>query len=67
MPKKIKKKKVVILRKLELLIVEEDFQKIIENLSEDNIYNIKGNKIITERLFEKIKNKIINKENDLQL
>lgn len=67
MPKRIKKKKIVSLRKLELLIVEEDFEKIMENLSEDDVFNIKGNKIITERLFEKIKNEIINKENDLQL
>jgi len=67
MPKKIKKKKVVSLRKLELLIVEEDFQKIMENLSENDIYNIKGNKIITERLFEEVKHQIIGMENDLRL
>jgi hypothetical protein len=67
MPEKIKKKKVVSLRKLELLIVEEDFQKIMENLSEDDIYKIKGNKIITEKLFKKIKYQIIGMEDDLNL
>jgi hypothetical protein len=67
MPKKIKKKKIVSLRKLELLIVEEDFEKIMENLSEDDVFNIKGNKIITERLFEEVKHQIIGMENDLRL
>jgi hypothetical protein len=50
-----------------LLIVEEDFQKIMENLSEDDIYKIKGNKIITEKLFKKIKYQIIGMEDDLRL
>lgn len=67
MPKEIKKQKIVSLRKLELLIVEEDFQKIMEHLSEDDIFSIKGNKIITEKLFEKIKYQIIGMEDDLRL
>lgn len=67
MPDKIKKQKVVSLRKLELLIVEEDFQKIMGYLSKEDILNIKGNKIITKKLFQKIKNKITGMEDDLWL
>jgi hypothetical protein len=67
MPKEIKKQKIVSLRKLELLIVDEDLQKIMEHLSEDDIFSIKGNKIITEKLFEKIKYQILGMEDDLRL
>lgn len=67
LPREIKKEKIVNLNKIKLVIVEEDFQKIMENLSGDDIYRIKGNKIITEKLFQKIKYQIIGMEDDLKL
>jgi|Wag4MinimDraft_17_1082658.scaffolds.fasta_scaffold00283_2 hypothetical protein len=67
LPKKVKKEKIVNLNKIKLVIVEEDFQKIKGNLSEDDIFIIKGNKIIAEKLFKKIKYQIIGMEDDLRL
>lgn len=67
LPKKIKKEKVVNLRKLELIFVKEDFEKIIENLNKKDIVNVMGNKIISEELFYKIKYQILGMEDDLKL
>lgn len=67
LPKKIKKEKVVNLRKLELIFVKEDFEKIIENLNKKDIVNVMGNKIISEELFYKIKYQILGMEDDLRL
>jgi hypothetical protein len=67
MPKRFKKQKIVNLKKIKLVIVEEDFEKIMDYLSEEDIFKINGNKIITERLFQKIKYQIIGVEDDLRL
>lgn len=67
MPKKMKKKKIVNLDKIELIFVEEDFKKIMNHLTKKEIINIKGNKIISEELYHKIKYQIIGMEDDLRL
>jgi len=60
MPKKIKKKGIINLDKLEIVLVEEDYEKIIDHLDKKDIHNIEGHRIITEDLYNKISYKIIN-------
>jgi len=67
LPKKIKKEKVVNLRKLELIFVKEDYEKIMSYLDKKDIVNVMGNKIISEELFYKIKYQILGMEDDLRL
>ena len=64
LPKKIKKEKIINLDKIELIIRDKDFQKIIKHLEKHKIYNIKGHNIITEELYQKIKYKILNENNE---
>jgi hypothetical protein len=67
LPKKMKKEKIVNLRKLELIFIEEDYEKIMNHLDKKDIVNVMGNKIISEELFYKIKYQILGTEDDLRL
>ena len=67
LPEKIRNQKIVNLDKIELILVEEDFKKIMDHLTKKEIINIKGNKIISEELYHKIKYQIIGMEDDLRL
>jgi hypothetical protein len=67
LPKKMKKEKVVNLDKVELILIEEDFKKIMNHLGKRDIINIIGNKIIPQEVFYKIKYNILGMEDDLNL
>ena len=54
LPKKIKKEKIVNLEKVDLILIEKDFKKIMNHLDKKDIINVMGNKIIAEELFIKL-------------
>jgi hypothetical protein len=64
MPKKIKMKKIVNLNKIKLVIVDEDYKKIEKYLNEEDIYNIKGHRIVTESGYEKVKYHVLNNDDN---
>lgn len=55
----IKKESIVNIDKLKLILIEKDFNKILNHLSKGDIHNINGNKIISEELYLFIKYQIL--------
>lgn len=67
LPNKIKDEKIINLNKIELILIEEDFQKVMDYLPKKDIINIVGNKVIPEELYNQIKYQILEMEDDLRL
>lgn len=55
----IKNESIVNIDKLKLILIEKDFNKILNHLSKGDIHNINGNKIISEELYLFIKYQIL--------
>lgn len=62
LPEEFEKERIINLDKMKLIMSEEIFKKIKNNLSEEDIINIRGSRIIMEKIYSKIKYIILDME-----
>ncbi|MFW6026903.1 MAG: hypothetical protein ACOCRX_11225 [Candidatus Woesearchaeota archaeon] len=65
LPESFKEERIINLDKIELIMAEDDFRKVEENLNEVDIIKIKGSRIILEKIYSEIKYLVLDLEKDL--